>query len=57
MKPEIRSPGRMLDLGCLTDRQFSEWIKQLVDQALRILTPRSKPDFTRAGLCPRVSVQ
>jgi hypothetical protein len=40
---------RLLDLGCLTDRQFSEWIKHQIDQAFRILAPSPKPDIARTG--------
>src|SRR5271170_5261837 len=40
----------LLDFGCLTDRQFSEWIKHQIDQAFRILAPCSKPDIASAGL-------
>jgi hypothetical protein len=38
-----------LDLGCLTYRQFSECLKQQIDQACRILAPSSKTDIARAG--------
>ena len=40
----------LLDLGCLTDRQSSECLKQRVNQALRILTPCPETDGARAGL-------